>query len=111
MSELRAVSGAERGRAVQPASPDGGGRQRHPDRESDQPSHQAPRAAPELALALAADGAEVSAIYEEDDAGHPLIRIVDRARGVTVALLTPAELQALAANAELPPGLLLQTST
>ncbi|MEZ4502235.1 MAG: hypothetical protein R3C39_06395 [Dehalococcoidia bacterium] len=111
MSELRAVSGSERGRAVQPASSDGGGRQRHHDRDPDQPSHRAPSAAPELALALAAEDAEVSAVYEEDEAGAPRIRIVDRANGETVALLTPAELQALAATAELPPGLLLQTST
>ena len=111
MSELRAVTGTERGRAVQPASSDGGGRQRHHDREPDQPPHRAPVAAPELALALAADGAEVAAVYEEDEAGQPRIRIVDRARGETVALLTPSELQALAATTELPPGLLLQTST
>jgi len=111
MSELRAISGTERGRAVQPASSDGGGRQRHHDREPDQPPHRAHTEAPELALALAADGAEVSAVYEEDAAGQPRIRIVDRTRGETIALLTPAELQALAATAELPPGLLLQAST
>jgi hypothetical protein len=67
--------------------------------------------AEELAVALAGDGrAAMEAHYEQDPAGNPLIRIVDTARGETVAVVTPEELRALTEHIGLPPGLLLRTS-
>ena len=65
-------------------------------------------ASPELAVAL---GEAVTAVYEEGPDGTPLIRLIDRERGETVALLTPAELQALTAETGLPPGLLMRVAS
>ena len=53
----------------------------------------------------------MEAHYEQDDDGTPLIRIVDRERDETVAIVTPEELRAMAEQTGLPPGLLLHTAT
>ena len=82
----------------------GGGSARREDRRA---------GAEELAVALAASdrGDSLTARYEVDGDGMPLIRIVDRARGETVALITPDELKELAEDTGLPPGLLVQVSS
>lgn len=53
----------------------------------------------------------MQARYEQDADGNPLIRIVDAERGETIAVLTPEELQELAAQTGLPPGLLIRTTS
>lgn len=84
---------------------------RHAD---DAPRHQETAAgAEELAVALAESdrGDALTAHYEVSAEGEPLVRIVDRARNETVALVTPEELKALAEDTGLPPGLLLRVSS
>lgn len=75
--------------------------------------HETGAGAEELAVALAASdrGDALSARYEVSAEGAPLVRIVDRVRNETVALVTPEELKALAEDTGLPPGLLLRVSS
>ena len=89
------------------ASPQRGGEQQTSER------HHEPTGAEELAVALAESdrGETLMARFEVDEHGEPLIRIVDRARDETVALITPEELKALAEDTGLPPGLLLQAAS
>jgi hypothetical protein len=63
---------------------------------------------PELAIAL---GGAVTAVFEEGPDGQPMIRIIDRERGETVALVTPEELRAMTAGTGLPPGLLMRATS
>lgn len=84
------------------------GRRAHHEQPSEEHGERRePSASPELALALRGH-ASVSAAYEQGPDGAPLIRIVDRTRNETIALLTPEELQQLAAPTGLPPGLLMR---
>ncbi|MSQ36304.1 MAG: hypothetical protein EXR63_04080 [Dehalococcoidia bacterium] len=86
----------------------GGGEQHEPRQRRPRPDG----GAPELALALAeGDRGTLEAHYEQDAAGEPRIRIVDAARGETVAVLSPEELRALAEQTGLPPGLLLRATS
>lgn len=63
-------------------------------------------------LAVALDGRQqLAARFEQDADGQPLVRIYDRERGETVALLTPEELRALAEQTGLPRGMLLHISS
>lgn len=63
-------------------------------------------------LALALDGrSQLSARFEQDADGQPLVRVFDRERGETVALLTPEELRTLAEQTGLPPGMLVHISS
>ena len=112
MSELRVEHlnpGNERTAAVSreggsASHGDGGGLPRREDRRA---------GAEELAVALAESdrGDTLSASFEVGTDGEPLIRIVDRARRETVALITPEELKTLAEDTGLPPGLLMQVSS
>ena len=81
----------------------------HRDREEGEPER---RGAEELALALD-EGRRVHLVarFEQDADGAPLVRIVDRDRGETVAVLTPDELRTLAEQTGLPTGLLLQAKS
>lgn len=113
MADLRVQqpdSSTERARAV---SRDGGSST--PGRGGDDLSrqHDAPTGAEELAVALAESdrGDALTARYEVDADGAPLIRIVDRTRNETVALITPEELKTLAEDTGLPPGLLVRVSS
>lgn len=63
---------------------------------------------PELAIAL---GEAVTAVFEEGPDGRPMIRIIDRERGETVAFVTPEELLAMTAETGLPPGLLMRAAS
>lgn len=112
MADLRVQkpdSTADRAQAV---SRDGGSGSR-PREETPQHSDERLAGAEELALALAESerGQELTARYELGDDGEPLIRIVDRARGETVALVSPEELKALAEDTGLPPGLLVHVTS
>jgi hypothetical protein len=110
VAELRIQQGAQVARQAAGVGPDahgGGAPHEQPRRERPAPDG----AAPELARALSEDGRALEARYELDAAGEPRIRIVDGARGETVAVLTPEELRALAEQTGLPPGLLLRTSS
>jgi hypothetical protein len=63
----------------------------------------------ELAVALREEGRKhLVARLVTDESGETRVRIVDTERDETVAVLTPDELRALAAQTGLPPGLLLQ---
>lgn len=88
------------------------GRGGTPQREQSPPRERQERhGADELAVALAGDGrAAMEAYFEQDAEGNPLIRIVDTARGETVAVVTPEELRALTEQTGLPPGLLMRRS-
>lgn len=113
MSDLRVQPtdpGAERAQAV---SRDGGGSAQGGSGGESPRHHEAPAGAEELAVALAASdrGDALTARYEVDTDGNPLIRIVDRARNETVALITPEELKTLAEDTGLPPGLLVRVSS
>jgi len=68
--------------------------------------------AEELAVALRGAGhGALQARFEQDGEGRPLVRILDRESGETVALLTPEELRDLADPTGLPPGLLVQVAS
>jgi hypothetical protein len=62
----------------------------------------------ELAVALDETGRALSAQLEIDADGQAIVRVVDRADGQTVAILTPEELRSLAEQTGLPSGLLFQ---
>ena len=63
-------------------------------------------------LAVALDGrTQLGARFEQGVDGQPLVRIIDKERGETVALLTPEELRALAEQTGLPPGMLVQLAS
>ncbi|MGE3855633.1 MAG: hypothetical protein AB7G21_01600 [Dehalococcoidia bacterium] len=84
----------------------GRGEDGHQRRDGEQP----PPGAEELAVAL--DGRQhLSARFEQDSDGQPLVRVVDRERGETVALLTPEELRRLAEQTGLPTGMLVHLSS
>lgn len=83
-----------------------GGGERRQHREGDS----SPAGAEELAVAL--DGRRhLSARFEQDADGQPLVRVIDRERGETVALLTPDELRRLAEQTGLPTGMLVHLSS
>jgi hypothetical protein len=109
MADL-AVSRATEAAPLGSVAADGRGRERR-----EQPPGQRRRrdsnASPELAAALERGAEAVSAVYEQAPDGSPQVRIVDRATGETIEVLTPAELQALAASNGLPPGLLLSAAS
>lgn len=110
MSELRVDHGGTLPPGTPPASADhrqsGGRRQQQPHGGHARPG------AEELALALNGHGhSELSAHFEQDSDGQPLVRIFDHERGETVALLTPEELRDLAEQTGLPPGLLVHLSS
>ena len=112
MAELRAIQSDPATERAQAVTPDGGGT-RHPGDEPPPRHDDGPTGAEELAVALAESdrGETLAAHYEVDADGAPLIRIVDRARDETVALITPEELKALAQDTGLPPGLLVRVSS
>lgn len=84
---------------------DGGG----PRRERRGPDGRAAPGVEELAVALREEGRKhLVARLVTDESGEVRVRIVDTERDETVAVLTPDELRALAAQTGLPPGLLLQ---
>jgi len=79
-------------------------------RQQRQDGEHSPPGAEELAVAL--DGRRhLSARFEQDSDGQPLVRVVDRERGETVALLTPDELRRLAEQTGLPTGMLVHLSS
>ena len=91
-------------------SPDGRGGTPHRDQPPPR-ERQERHGADELAVALAGGGRTAMEAHLEQDAdGNPLIRIVDIARGETVAVVTPEELRALTEQTGLLPGLLLRAS-
>lgn len=109
MAELR----VDRGGALPLGTPPVGADHRQPGGRRQQPpgGHARP-GAEELALALDGHGhGELSAHFEQDADGQPLVRVFDRERGETVALLTPEELRELAEQTGLPPGLLVHISS
>jgi hypothetical protein len=74
--------------------------------------HEAAPGAEELAVALAGSGrSALAAQFTQDAEGNALIRIVDRARGDTVAVVSPEELRELAERTGLPPGLLVRAAS
>ncbi|MDA0271025.1 MAG: hypothetical protein O2798_09675 [Chloroflexi bacterium] len=110
MPEIRVGPGLPVGSAdgVAPAS----GEQRHQREQRERQDDPPPRGAEELALALdEGRRAHLVAHFEQDADGAPLVRIVDRDRGETVAVMTPEELRAVAEQTGLPTGLLLQVRT
>ena len=53
----------------------------------------------------------IAATLEEDEAGQPVVRVVNTESGETLALLTPEELRQLAEETGLPVGMLLQAAS
>ena len=86
-------------------------RRQHAQRQQQQGKGPSPRpGAEELAVAL--DGrSQLAARFEQGADGQPLVRVFDRERGETVALLTPEELRTLAEQTGLPPGMLVRVSS
>ena len=109
MPELRIEHVAPLGAGTPAVSADQrrrGGDERQHARDGEQPSP----GAEELAVAL--DGRRrLAARFEQDADGQPLVRVVDRDRGETVALLTPEELRRLAEQTGLPTGMLVHLSS
>ncbi|MEX1023054.1 MAG: hypothetical protein WD058_07880 [Dehalococcoidia bacterium] len=79
-------------------------RDEHPQRDPDR----RPGGREELAVVLGEPGRALAAHLETDADGAPVVRIVDRVGGETVAVVTPEELRAMAEHTGLPPGLLFQ---
>jgi hypothetical protein len=106
MAEMRVERAPSQG-GLEAVSPDQR-RQREPQQER-RDSHEERRGSEELAVALQEHGrGPMVARFEQDAEGQPLVRIVDREHGDTIALLTPDELRALAERTGLPTGLLVQ---
>lgn len=111
MADIRVTRGDDAARQVSGVSSDGDGQAQRRGQEQPQERRAAP-GAEELAVAFSEDGSTaIEARYEQDADGNPRIRIIDRERGETIAIVTPEELRALAEQTGLPPGLLLHTST
>ena len=109
MDDLRVTQG------VQPLStqPAGGEARRHggqqPQRDGRRPGHPG---AEELSVALHGAGhGSLTARFEQDGEGAPMVRIVERESGETIALLTPEELRDMAEATGLPAGLLVQLAS
>jgi hypothetical protein len=110
MADLRVEHGPQ---PVGP-QPAGADQRRQGERRDRQPGNDRQRqpGAEELAVALHGAGhGALRARFEQDGEGRPLVRIVDRGTGETVALLTPEELRDLADATGLPPGLLVQLAS
>lgn len=85
----------------------GGGRRGRRDSEGPPPA-----GVEELAIALREEGRKrLVARLVTDESGEVRVRIVDTDRDETVAVLTPEELRAMAAQTGLPAGLLLQAES
>lgn len=111
MADLR-ISKPGDGSRVSNVGAEGGREQPRHEQPSEHERPQHRPGAEELAVALTGgDGLAMEAQYEQDADGNPMIRIIDRERGETVALLTPEELRALTEQTGLPPGLLVHRST
>lgn len=113
MADLQVHSTTPTSRELAAARPDAHGRrEERPPGDRQDGQRERPRGAEELAVALHIDHqSEIEARYETDVDGEPRIRIVDRRRNETVAVLTPEELRTLAESTGLPPGLLLRART
>lgn len=86
---------------------DGGGRRGRRNSEGSPPAGME-----ELAVALREEGRKhLAARLVTDESGEVRVRIVDTDRDETVAVLTPEELRAMAAQTGLPAGLLLQAQS
>jgi hypothetical protein len=110
MADLRVDHGPQP-IGTQPASADQRRQGEHRDRQPSNGRRQQP-GAEELAVALHGTGhGALRARFEQDSEGHPLVRIIDRDSGETVALLTPEELRDMADATGLPPGLLVQLAS
>jgi hypothetical protein len=100
----------ERPNSIVPIGVPGASEERRRERDSRQqrePQDQ-PGGREELAVALGEPGRMLRAELEQDADGEILVRVVDRNRGEVVAVLSPAELRALADQTGLPAGLLFQ---
>ena len=106
MADLTIARSSESQRLAGVAADGRGEQHREPPPEQKRQRRQA--ASPELAVAL---GEAVTAVYEEGPDGQPMIRIIDRERGDTVALVTPEELRAMTAETGLPPGMLMRVAS
>lgn len=78
--------------------------ERHPERDRERREG----GREELAIALDEPGRALAAHLEQDADGVPMVRITDRLRGDTVAVVTPEELRSMAEQTGLPAGLLFQ---
>ncbi len=109
MSDLRVDHSDAAAQSVQGVKPDGDAPRRDQPKQ-EQRDREGAAGSEELAIALSESsrGHTLVARYETDDEGGPLIRIIDRERNETLALLTPEELQALTEDTGLPPGLLVR---
>jgi hypothetical protein len=88
-----------------------GGRHAPGNEQHSHPRHEQP-GAEELALALPETGrVALAAQLIQDVDGNPLIRIVDRERGETIAVVTPEALRELAEQTGLPKGLLVEMTS
>ena len=106
MSDLAVTRPSESQRLTAVAA-DGHGAEHHEPPPEQKRERRVP-SSPELALAL---GEAVTAVFEEGPEGQPLIRIIDRERGETVALVTPEELREMTAGTGLPPGMLMRVAS
>lgn len=111
MAELKITRSDDTALQVGGVASDGDGQAQQRGQEQSQKRRASP-GAEELAVAFSEDGrTTIEARYEQDADGNPRIRIIDRERGETIAVVTPEELRVLAAQTGLPPGLLFHTST
>ncbi len=112
MADLRVTPASDGARRLTPVASEGRRQQDEHQQQGEGERRHSPPGAEELAVALSGEGrASMQARYEQDADGNPLIRIVDAERGETIAVLTPEELQELAAQTGLPPGLLIRTTS
>ena len=112
MADIRVNRTADASRQVGNVTSEGDGGARPRDEPRGGHERRRRTGAEELAVALSTDGgAAMEAHYEQGPDGEVHIRIVDRERHETVALLTPEELRELAISTGLPPGMLVQMST
>src|SRR5687768_14684276 len=112
MSDIRVPRPIDTSSHVPPVTTNSQGGRRHSEGEQHPHPRHGQSGAEELALALSENGrGALKAQLIHDVDGKPLIKIVDRERGETVAVVSPETLRELAEQTGLPKGLLVEMTS
>jgi hypothetical protein len=111
MSDMRVPRPIDASTHVTTVTANGQGGRHAQGEQHSRPRHEQ-RGAEELAVALSENGrAALGAQLIQDADGNALIRIIDRERGETIAVVSPEALRELAERTGLPKGLLVEMTS
>ena len=112
MSDIRVPRPIDASNHVSPVVTNGHGKRHAQDEQEHSHPHHEPRGAEELAIALSENGrGALRAQLIQGADGSALIKIIDRERGETIAIVSPETLRELAEQTGLPKGLLVEMTS